>query len=53
MNNENLTNTCGNCIFFNKSNKMINRSYVCEHLGLTTNPSSMGCYKIQFSKINK
>ena len=53
MNNENLTNTCGNCIFFNKSNKMIKRSYDCEHLGLTTNPSSMGCYKIQFSKINK
>ena len=53
MNNENLKNTCGNCIFFNKSNQMINRSYVCEYLGLTTDPNSLGCYKIQFSKINK
>ena len=51
MNNENLKNTCGNCNKCNKTNQKINRSYVCEYLGKTTNTNSIECYKIQISKI--
>jgi len=52
-NNENLKDICGNCSFFNDHKQMVNGSYVCKYLGLTTNPNNMGCYKIQFSKINE
>ena len=49
MNND----ICGNCKFFNDHQKMINDSYICKFHNLTVKPENMGCYKIQFSKIDK
>ena len=45
------TDICGNCNFFNEHKKMVNGSYICNYHGLTTNPTNMGCYKIQKTKI--
>ncbi len=47
------TDICGNCNFFNEHKKMVNGSYICNYHGLTTNPTNMGCYKIQKTKNGK
>ena len=46
-------NICGNCKFFNKHKIMVNGSYKCDFHTFTTKPENMGCYKIQFNKINE
>ena len=48
-----MTDTCGNCKFFNEHIKMVNGSYICNFQSHTTRPENMGCYKIQFSRIDK
>ena len=48
-----MTDTCGNCKFFNDRRKMISGSYICNFHQYTTKPENMGCYKIQFSRIDK
>lgn len=46
-----MQNTCGNCKFFDENKLMVNNSYPCTYLGLTTKPNFMGCYIIQKFKI--
>ena len=48
-----MNDTCSNCKFLNKHRQMVNLSYICNFHGLTTKPENLGCYKIQFSKINE
>ena len=48
-----MKDICGNCIYFNKSKKMINGLYICEYHKTSTEFNNLGCYKIQFSKIKK
>ena len=45
-----ITDLCGNCKFFNENKQMVNGSYVCDYHKLTTLPTNLGCYKIQFNK---
>lgn len=44
---------CKYCKFFDKHKQMVSGSYMCNFHGYTTKPENMGCYKIQFSKINE
>ena len=46
-----MQNTCGNCKFFDENKTMVNGSYPCNFLGLTSKPEQMGCYLIQKFKI--
>ena len=50
MKNEDI---CGNCKFFNENKKMVNNDYECDFHHFTVKYDQMGCYKIQFNKLNE